>query len=248
MITRNEEQRLARCLERLVFATEIIVADSGSTDKTVDVARRFTPNVVQVPWRGFGPTKQSALERATGDWVLSLDADEVVDDELARSLSEVLRRNDPGVAGYRLNRRSNFLGTWMRHSGWYPDWVTRVGRRDCVRFSAHTVHEQFLVAGRVEPLEGHLLHYTDPDWQHYLAKLARYSDLSAQSLHEQGRRASVFDLGVRPAYQFVRTYLLQAGFLDGRAGFVLACGSAFHVFSKYAGLWNLQRKAPGCSS
>jgi glycosyltransferase involved in cell wall biosynthesis len=248
VITRNEEHTLSRCLERLDFATEIIVADSGSTDGTLAVARRFTSHVVSVPWRGFGPTKQAALEQATCTWVLSLDADEVVDDELAQALRTVVRANDPRVAGYRINRRSNFLGTWMKHSGWYPDWVTRVARRERVRFSEHAVHEQMLVEGPVEPLPGHLLHYTDPDWPHYLAKLTRYADLSARALHAQGRRASVWDLTVRPAYQFVRTYVLQAGVLDGRAGLVLACGSAFHVFSKYARLWDLGREHSGVHS
>lgn len=241
IITRDEGPRLARCLERLGFATEIIVADSGSSDDTVSVARRFTPHVFEVDWHGFGPTKQRALERASCEWVLSLDADEVVDDELAAALRAALSRNDSDTSGYRINRRSNFLGTWMQHSGWYPDRVVRLARRDRAQFSHHTVHEQLQVKGRVDDLPGHLLHYTDPDWAHYMAKLARYSDLSARALHAQGTRARLFDLTVRPVYQFVRTYVLQRGFLDGRAGFLLACGSAVHVFSKYAGLWSLQR-------
>lgn len=248
MITLNEAERLGRCLESIDFATEIIVADSGSTDTTLEVARRFTPHVIQVAWEGFGPTKQRALDRARSDWVLSLDADEVVDATLRSAICEALKRDDPAVAGYRLNRRSNFLGTWMNHSGWYPDRVTRLVRRSKARFSEQTVHEQLLVDGGVVDLPGHLLHYTDPNWQHYLAKLARYSGLSAQALHAQGRQATLWDLSVRPAYQFVRTYIMQRGFLDGRAGFILACGSAFHVFSKYAGLWSLHRKADRCSS
>ena len=243
MIARNEEHNLSRSLSRLDFATEILVADSGSTDRTVQEALRFTPHVFDVDWRGFGPTKQLALDRASCDWILALDADEVVDDELAAAIVEALRRNDPQVSGYRINRRSNFLGTWMKHSGWYPDRVTRLARRDCARFSPHAVHEQLLVQGRTDDLPGHLLHYTDPDWGHYTAKLARYADLSAQALHGQGRTASLWDLTVRPAYQFVRTFILQLGVLDGWAGFLLACGSAFHVFSKYAGLWSLQRKS-----
>jgi (heptosyl)LPS beta-1,4-glucosyltransferase len=248
MITRNEEAGLARCLERLDFATEIVVADSGSTDRTVQVAQRFTPHVFQVSWQGFGPSKQQALLRATGDWVLSLDADEVVDDELRLAILHAVSRNDPAISGFRLNRRSNFLGRWMGHSGWYPDRITRLVRRTQARFSEHAVHEQLLVDGRLSDLPGHLLHYTDPDWPHYLAKLSRYAELSAQALHAKGRRSSWWDLTVRPAYQFVRTYILQRGFLDGRAGFLLACGSAFHVFSKYATLWTLSRNSQRCSS
>lgn len=245
LITLNEEHTLERCLCRLAFASEIIVADTGSTDGTLEVARRFTPHVVSVPWLGFGPTKQSALQYATGRWVLSLDADEVLDDVLAASIRDAVQKDDPEVAAYRLNRCSNFLGTWMKHSGWYPDRIVRLGRRECVRFSDHPVHEHLHVQGRVVDLPGHLLHYTDPDWPHYLAKLRRYSQESARRLHGEGRRARVFDLVVRPAYQLLRTYFFQAGFLDGRAGWLLACGSAFHVFSKYAHLWDLERRQSG---
>ena len=245
LITLNEEHTLARCLSRLDFASEIIVADTGSTDGTLEVARRFTRHVVSVPWLGFGPTKQSALQYATGRWVLSLDADEVVDEVLAVAIRDAVQRDDPQVAAYRLNRRSNFLGTWMKHSGWYPDRIVRLGRRESLRFSDHPVHEHLQVTGRVLDLPGHLLHFTDPDWPHYLAKLRRYSQESARRLHREGRRAHAFDLVVRPVYQLLRTYLFQAGFLDGRAGWLLACGSAFHVFSKYAHLWDLEQRQSG---
>lgn len=242
VITLNEAHRLEMCLRSLAFASEIVVADTGSTDGTLDVARRFTPHVFSIPWRGFGPTKQSALQYATGRWVLSLDADEVVDSELAASIGRVVQQDDPLVSGYRLNRRSNFLGTWMKHSGWYPDRLVRLGRRERLSFSDDVVHEHVKVQGRLEDLPGHLLHYTDPTWPHYLAKLRSYSQESARRLYREGRRARLSDLVVRPAYQLLRTYLFQAGFLDGRAGWLLACGSAFHVFSKYAHLWDLHRQ------
>jgi glycosyltransferase involved in cell wall biosynthesis len=248
LITRNEEHNLRRCLDSASFAGEIVVCDSGSTDGTEAVAREYTEHVHRVEWNGFGATKQAALDCATRPWVLSLDADEVIDDVLRREIQNILTEADPSYVGYRVNRLSNFLGTWMRHSGWYPDRVLRLGRRERMRFSPHQVHEHLTVDGPWCDLRGHLLHYTDPTWTHYLGKLTRYSELSAKSLYESGRRARLWDLTVRPLYQFVRTYILKAGFLDGRAGLILAVGSAFHVFSKYARLWNLKRCGGSCTS
>jgi len=212
------------------------------------VAREYTEHVHTVEWQGFGATKQAALDRATRLWVLSLDADEVIDEVLRAEIQRVITTADESYVGYRVNRKSNFLGTWMRHSGWYPDHVLRLGHRDRLRFSSHQVHEHLSLDGPWRDLQGHLLHYTDPTWTHYLQKLARYSDLSAAALYETGRRARLWDLTVRPLYQFVRTYILKLGFLDGRAGLILAAGSAFHVFSKYARLWNLVRGGDSCTS
>jgi glycosyltransferase involved in cell wall biosynthesis len=248
LITRNEAHNLRRCLDSAAFAGEIVVCDSGSTDGTEAVAQEYTEHVHAVEWQGFGATKQVALDNATRPWVLSLDADEVIDDALRSEIETVMNEADPLYVGYRVNRKSNFLGTWMRHSGWYPDRVLRLGQRDRLRFSHHQVHEHLSLDGPWRDLQGHLLHYTDPTWTHYLHKLTRYADLSATSLYESGRRAKLWDLTVRPLYQFVRTYLLKAGFLDGRAGLILAVGSAFHVFSKYARLWNLERSSDSCTS
>lgn len=248
LITRNEAHNLRRCLDSASFAGEIVVCDSGSTDGTETVAREYTEHVHTVTWQGFGPTKQAALDRASRPWVLSLDADEVIDEVLRKEIQSVVNQADSDCVGYRVNRLSNFLGTWLRHSGWYPDRVLRLGRRERLRFSTHQVHEHLAVDGSSCDLSGHLLHYTDPTWNHYLGKLTRYADLSARSLHESGRQARLWDLTVRPLYQFVRTYILKAGLLDGRAGFILAVGSAFHVFSKYVRLWNLNRSGHSCTS
>jgi len=248
VITRDEAHNLPRCLDSVSFADEIVIVDSGSRDGTQEIARRYTDKVYELPWEGFGPTKQAALERATGYWVLSLDADEELDRTLAAAVKQVVRGPEQSVCGFRANRLSNFLGTWIRHSGWYPDRVVRLGRRSRMRFSPDHIHERLIIDGPTSDLEGHMLHYTDPDFRHYLKKLARYADLSARGLHAEGRRAGWFDIVIRPAYQFCKSYLLKAGFLDGRAGFILACGSSFHVFTKYVRLWELGRETPACSS
>lgn len=247
VITKNEAINLERCLKSVPFADEIVVVDSQSTDGTRDIARKYTDKVLNLPWEGFGKAKQAALSNATGEWVLSLDADEVLDDELAYQIDHALNQNG-AVTGYRLNRISNFLGRWIHHSGWYPDRVVRLGRRTSMSVTPDVVHERISIDGIVSELSGHILHYTDPDWPHYVQKLQRYAELSAQQLHSHGRRASVWDLCVRPPYQFARMYLLQAGFLDGAPGLLLAGGSAFHVFAKYARLWELSRGGDACSS
>jgi glycosyltransferase involved in cell wall biosynthesis len=248
VITRNEAHNLAACLDSVPFADEIVVVDSQSTDDTRAIAARYTDRVYDLPWKGYGPAKQAALERATGRWVLSLDADEKLDAELARAIESAVHEPAGAFAGYRLDRISNFLGRWIRHSGWYPDFVLRLGLREQSSFSPDVVHERLLVDGPTGTLHGRLLHYTDPDFRHYLDKLGRYAELSAQKLHAEGRAARLSDITLRPVYQFVRSYLLQAGFLDGAPGLLLAGGSAFHVFAKYARLWDLARQDRSCSS
>lgn len=241
IITQNEAENLPRCIESVTFADEIVVVDSDSSDGTPEIARRYTDKVYNIVWQGFGKAKQTALRYATGEWVFSIDADEVVSEELAAEIKQVVANPPADVIGFRVNRLSNFLGRWIRHSGWYPDRILRLARRKQARFTDDEVHERMEADGTIRDLQGHLLHFTDPDWNHYLNKLVRYADVSAHMLYEQGRRASLLDMTVRPAYQFCKNYILHAGFLDGIPGFLLASGSAFHVFSKYANLWRLQR-------
>lgn len=248
IITRNEAHNLAGCIESVPCADEVVVVDAQSTDDTRGVAAAFTDKVYDVPWEGFGKAKQHALQHATRPWVLSLDADERLDPQLADALCEAVRHPVPGVNGYRLNRLSNFLGTWIRHSGWYPDFILRLGRREHMRVTPDPVHERIEVEGRTATLGGHLLHYTDPTLEAYFAKLHRYADLSARMLHARGRRARAVDVSLRPLYQFLRMYVARAGFLDGLPGLLLAGGSAFHVFAKYARLWELDHRGTSCSS
>lgn len=241
VITRNEAHNLARCLESVPFADEIVVVDAQSTDGTRAVAERFTHRFFDLPWQGFGKAKQAALDRATCEWVLSLDADEALDPGLAAEVADVVKHPRNGVHGFRLNRRANFCGVWIRHSGRYPDYVPRLGLRERVRFSQDLIHEHMEVTGNTRDLGGHLLHYTTPDLKSYLAKLSFYADLSARQLYARGRVARVVDVSLRPLYQFLRSYILQRGFLDGMAGLLIAGLSAVSVFTKYARLWELQR-------
>ena len=236
----NEERNIEACLESVRWADEIFVVDSGSTDRTVELARKYTDRVITIEWRGYGPTKNYALELVRGDWVLWLDADERVTPELAGEIRDVLASGDKGTAAYAMGRRAFFLGRWIRHSGWYPSRVTRLFRRGMARFTEQRVHEQLVVEGNVAALRNDLLHYTDPDLHHYFSKFNRYTSLAAEDLDGAGRRWSPLDLLVRPWFQFAKMYLLRRGFLDGMQGFILAVVSSAYVFVKYAKLWERQ--------
>ncbi|AZG09860.1 glycosyltransferase family 2 protein [Pigmentiphaga sp. H8] len=235
IIARNEARNLADCLESVRFADEIVVVDSGSTDETVDIARQHGARVETTPdWPGFGPQKNRALALATGDWVLSIDADERVTPELAAAIADVLRA--PRHDAYDMPRLSSFCGRFIRHSGWWPDRVLRLFRRGTARFSDDLVHEKVVADGAVGHLAPHLLHYTYPDLDSAIAKMNRYSTDSAQALHARGRRAGVGAAIGHGAWTFVRLYVFKRGFLDGRHGFLLAATAAAGSFYRYAKL------------
>jgi glycosyltransferase involved in cell wall biosynthesis len=240
-ITLNEERNIEACLESVRWADEIIVLDSGSTDRTVQLARRFTKKVFSVKWKGYGANRNIGLDRAKCEWVLWLDADERVTPELSEEIQEILRRDDPEIAGYAVARRAYFLGRWIRHCGWYPSRVTRVFRRAKARFTENLVHEELRVNGTIVPSRHDLVHYTDPDLQHYFQKFNLYTSLAARDMHAAGRRFSLVALLVRPPFTFIKMYLLRLGVLDGLQGFVLCVLSSAYVFVKYAKLWELTK-------
>lgn len=238
----NEEHNIAECLASVRWADEIIVVDSGSTDRTVELARQYTDRVLTVEWKGYGATKNLALQHARGEWILWLDADERVPDELACEMREAIRSNDGTIAGYSMPRRAYFLGRWIKHCGWYPGRVTRLFRKSKARFTESNVHEQVVVDGAIAELKHDLLHYTDPNLHHYFQKFNRYTTLAAADLQAAGKKFSLFDILVRPAFLFFKMYVLKRGFLDGMQGFILCVVSSAYVFTKYAKLWELQRR------
>lgn len=241
VIALNEERRIVPCLESLSFADEIVVVDSGSTDGTVAAARRLADKVHSVPWKGFGPQKQAGVGLAAHDAVLSVDCDERVTPELAEEIRSVLS-GETMRAGYSVPRRT-FLGTKeIRHCGWYPDRTVRLFDRTRARFSDDIVHERVIVSGDTGELRNHLLHYSFEEFADVLRKMDRYTDLSARKMFEEGRRWGLADLTVRPAFAFLRTYLVRLGFLDGIEGFEVSAAAALHVFAKYAKLRDLCRR------
>jgi glycosyltransferase involved in cell wall biosynthesis len=233
-------KKIAACLESLRWADEIVVVDSGSSDGTQEIARRYTDKVFDVPWKGFGPQKQAAVTLASHDVVLNVDCDERVTPELAEEIGGILSGQGMAAA-YTVPRRTFLGGKEIRHCGWYPDRTTRLFDRTRARFSADLVHERVEVSGETVPLKSHLLHYSFSGIGEMIPKINRYSDLSARQMFERGRRCGILDLTLRPAFAFLKTYLLRLGFLDGVEGVVISATTSWLAFAKYAKLRELER-------
>ncbi|MBN1895206.1 glycosyltransferase family 2 protein [bacterium] len=233
LIVRDEAARIERCLRSVAFADEVVVLDTGSTDATPELARRHTDRVYRSSWKGYGGTKQAALEKATGEWILWIDADEIVPAGLAEEIRGIVDGKTP-YAGFHLSRKAYFLGRWMRYGGWYPGHVIRLFRRDCGRFSPDRVHEGVILTGKAGFLKHPLDHYTDDSIGHYFDKFNRYTSLAAADLAGRGRRPAAPELLLRPLFMFLRMYVIRLGFLDGMEGFLLALFSSQYVFAKYA--------------
>jgi glycosyltransferase involved in cell wall biosynthesis len=231
LITRNEAANIAACLESVAWADEIVVLDSSS-DETPAICRRYGAKVTTgTEWPGFGPQKNRAMDLATGDWLLSLDADERVTAELRAEIEQVLAA--PQAEAYEMPRLSSYLGQPMRHGGWWPDHVTRLFRRGAARFNDARVHESLQVQGRSGRLRNHLVHHSFRSVEQVLAKMDAYSSYAAAGMAERGRSAGLASAVLHGFFAFLRTYVLRAGFLDGRLGFVLAVSNAEGAYYKY---------------
>jgi glycosyltransferase involved in cell wall biosynthesis len=243
VIARDDEERIRGCLESLRWVDEcIVVVDDRSRDATEAIAREFGARVHVRRYEGNIEQKNFALGLAKCDWVLAIDADEVLSSELVRNLRE--RLATPGsVAGYELCRLTYHLGRWIRHGDFYPDHQLRLFRRESGRFSGSNPHGRVHSAGRVERIEGDLLHYSYRDLDDQLDRIRSFSRIEADAMYRAGRPARLRDLVLRPPARFLRAYLLKAGFRDGWPGFVIAGMTAFHVFLKYALLFERSRGA-----
>ncbi len=245
IICLNEAHDIGRCVASVQgLATEVVVLDGGSTDATQQIARDLGARVeVAADWPGFGPQKNRALALATGDWVLSLDADEWVEPALAQEIRQALAQPGPQVA-FEIPRLSRFCGAVIRHSGWYPDPVLRLFKRGAARFSDDLVHERVLPQGPVGRLTHDLQHDSFKDLSEVLRKMNQYASSSAQQKFAQGQRSSLPAAMLHGMWAFVRSYVLRRGFLDGRAGLLLAITNAHGTFYRHAMLWLLGR-GPG---
>jgi glycosyltransferase involved in cell wall biosynthesis len=240
LVVRNEADQLADCLERLRgLAEEIIIVDDHSTDTTREIARRFTDRIFHRKLDSFGAQKQFALDQATGDWVLAVDADEYVTPALRQEIARVL--SDPAARdGYEIHRDVYFLERRLRHGGLATDRVLRLFRRDRGRFSDHSVHEQVLVDGRVGRLEGSLEHHTHRSLRRYVEKINLYTDLAARSRFDRGGRFHWW-MHLRPGWEFFSRLVLRAGWLDGHRGLLYAGLTAYAVWLRSLKLWELGR-------
>lgn len=241
VITRDEEARLGACLASVAWADEIVVVDAESRDGTVRVAREFTDRVVVRPWPGFAAQKNFGVAQATGDWVLSVDADEEVSAELADEVRQTVA-SPTRHAGYAVPRRNLFLGAWIRHGGLYPDWQLRLFRRGAGRFREQAVHESVEVSGSVGRLRGALVHRSYGSVSDFVERAHRYSSLAAEEWVRQGRPVRARDLVLRPAGRFVAMYVARLGFLDGWRGLLLAELYAYYVLMRSAKAWERSRR------
>jgi glycosyltransferase involved in cell wall biosynthesis len=239
LITRNASAVLEACLDGLAFVDEIVIVDSGSTDGTVEIAKRRGARVVQKEWLGFGMQKQVAVEQASHDWVLCLDADEHVSSDLAQSIQAALAA--PVSPVYRMPRRNRFLGRWLAHGEGYPDWSPRLFNRMNARWSDDLVHEKVLFAVTPGTLKGDLMHDSSDDLAAYLDRQNRYTTLAARQAFEQGRSANVLHLLCSPVVRFLKFYLMRLGFLDGLPGLLHISIGCMNSYLKYAKLIELRR-------
>lgn len=239
LITWNEEARLARTLDSVTWADEVVIVDRGSTDGTEAVARRYTDRFYVREWPGYGEQKQRALELATGDWVLSLDADEVVAPALREGIQGVLAA--PGdVVAYDLQRWTWYLGHWFGSRGWHREWQCRLFRRDRARFRPVAIHEGVEVDGPTARLRaGPLLHYSYRDIGHHLEKMRLYTGLAATQRRNRGRRDNPLSAAGHGVAGFLREYIVQGGFLYGGAGLVAAWMGGTYAFLKHARAWEV---------
>ncbi len=242
VIAKNEAANIAECLDSLAFCDEVVVVDGGSSDDTVALAKAKGAQVVSAPdWQGFGPQKNLALSQAHGDWILSIDADERVTPALAREIEATIAEAK-AAQGYRMPRLSTFCGREMRHSGWYPDYVLRLFRRNKARFSDDLVHERVICEGQVGHLREPLRHHTITSLEDALSKIDRYSTSGADMLLASGRPV-FFISGIGHGFwTFVRTYFFRAGFLDGPEGLLVARYHAQTTFYRYMKAWMKQRR------
>ncbi len=243
IVTLNEAEHVAAAIDSVSWADEVLVVDSGSTDRTVEIAREKGARVSTRAWTGYGDQKNHAAALASHDWIFSLDADERVTPALASEVRALLR-SEPAKRGYRVPRVTLYLGRWIRTTDFYPDYQTRLYDRRSGLWNGRHVHESVRVEGGVDYLRGELQHYSFRDVFDHVARINHYSTLAARQMHESGRRAGALDLAIHPPAAFLRNYVLRRGFMDGSAGLVISLLNAYGVFLKFAKLWEIRRCSP----
>lgn len=233
IITHDEERNLPRAIESLRCADEILVMDSGSSDRTVEIAEKLGARVIDSPWPGYAKQKNLAAERAANDWILSLDADESLSEALEAEIWQ-LKKSGPQFDAYTMPRMARYLGRWIRHSGWYPDRKVRLYHRAKATWEGDFVHESVKVEGTLGHMEGNLLHFTCDSLSEHIRTMDRYTTLAAEQLVASNQKVTWGRLILEPPWTFFNTYVMKAGFLDGVEGLAIANMAAVYNFLKYA--------------
>jgi len=245
IIVRNEEANVAEVCQTVAWADEIVIVDSDSTDRTVEIARRHTDKVFNREFRGYKDKHEFADAQTTGDWVFWIDADERVTPELREAIEQI-RHRDPATLpdGFRIARRTQYLGRWIKHSGWYPDYQMRLYRKAASFWDGVSPHETARVKGRVETLPGEFRHYTKRNLSEHHRVLDEYTTLAAEFHAKKNRRVRAIDLFVLPIAAFIRTWVFKQGFRDGVPGLIIAMFTAYSVFLKFAKVWERNNVQP----
>ena len=235
LITLNEEKNIKRAIESVLWADEILVVDSGSTDNTVEIANSLGARVIQNTWSGYGQQKNFAQEKARFDWIFSLDADECVTPKLRLEIELALESSaTKGIQGFKIPRLSLYLGRWIRHGGWYPNYLTRLAHRGTARWTEPEVHEELEVIGQVEWLKEPMQHFSFNGIQDQIQTNLRFSWLGYLKLRKAGKKPNLLKLILKPIGKFIETYFLKRGFLDGLPGFIISVNAAHSMFLKYS--------------
>lgn len=241
IITRNEEANIGRCLNSLQFCDEIVLVDSGSVDRTVEIARQYTDKVYTRPWAGFAKQKNEAVLLARNRWVLSIDADEVVPLALQVEIQALFKTGGQArYAAFSMPRKTIHFGRWIRYGGWYPNRLVRLFDRDNGQWQGEELHERWVTAGVQGGLSEPLEHYSFSGLEDQVARNNEYSSLGALKLQREGKRFKWLRLFTKPISKFLETYVLKKGFLDGYPGLIISISAAYSVFLKWAKLWELQ--------
>jgi glycosyltransferase involved in cell wall biosynthesis len=242
VIAYNDAPNIRNCLETLHWVDELVVIDSYSSDGTTEICKEFTSQVFHYPFQGFGILRNQALTHATNNWVISLDTDERVTPEVQSEIEQLLGEG-PRAQAYLVPRRNYFLGRWIRHCGWYPDYrQPQFFHKGHMRYREDLVHEGYVVTGSLEYLRASLAQVPFRDIDHYIRKMDRYSSLRAEAMHREGRTFSVHQLMLRPLFTFLKMYVLRLGVFDRKPGLILSILYAYYTFVKYAKLWEIQKR------
>lgn len=239
IITLNEEDNIRLALESVKWADEIIVVDSGSTDRTLEICKEYTDKVIFNPWPGMNGQKAFAREQASCEWLLNIDADERVSPQLQSRIKSILEEGS-SYDGYFIPRRVWYLGRWIDHSGWYPDYTLRFFKRDKGRWAGTDPHDKVVVDGVTTRLSENIHHYTYKNVTDHINTMNKFTTVAAGEYEKKGKSAGFFNLVLRPPFTFFKKYILKQGFRDGLPGFVIAFSSAYYVFLKYVKLWELK--------
>ena len=244
MITYNNEETVERALRSVTWANEIVIVDSFSDDRTVEIGRKFTDKFFQRKWPGHRDQYQYAADLTTHEWIMFVDADEEVSPELADEIRKVLQQKAEGADGFFVYRRTFYLGRWIRYGGWYPDGEIRLYRRGKGRWEGG-LHARVVVNGKVQPLKGLYHHYTYRNISDQIQTIDKYSRIAAEDMIKQGEKFSLFKLLFHPPFRFIKEYFFKSGFRDGLPGLVIVMSTMYYVFIKYAKLWELTRRQKG---